>query len=223
MGRSDVALPEAWARIGETIRIAGVTLALAPAAQRVPVLRLQVVSQDEAVRNFATGLSVSRPARDADLIDIQVRASDPVHAAAAANLLAQHVISGRRGVQVARTGSTVRFLKHQLDTLGAQLQSSEDALRAYRERAGIVDAGEEARTQVRRLAEIQADLGGVDAERQALAQLVRQMRSDSAAGSSAGPAPGSGTHLLPHAAEESGRVRAAREHWPGSKTSGRPS
>ncbi len=187
--RAGDALPETSARIGETVRIAGVTLVLAPAAQRVPELRLQVVSAEEAVRSFESGLSVSRPARDADLIAVQVRASDPAEAAAAANLLAQQVISGRRGVHVARTGSTVRFLQQQLDTLGMQLHASEDALRAYREGAGIVDAGEEARTQVRRLAQVQADHGGIEAERQALALLVQQMRGDSAHGSAGRPAP----------------------------------
>ena len=134
----------------------------------------------EAVALFQSSLQVSRPDRDADLIAVQVRASDPGQAAAAANLLTQQLISGRHGVQLARTGSTIDFLKHQLDTLGTQLRRAEDALRAYRERAGVVDAEEEARTQVRRLADIEADRGAVEAERQALALLVRQMRSDSA-------------------------------------------
>jgi succinoglycan biosynthesis transport protein ExoP len=171
---------EVWARIGGKVQVSGVTLALAPAALQVHELRLQIVSLNQAVGSFLSDLKVFRPARDADLIAARVRASDPARAAAAANLLAQQLISGRQRLQMARTGSTVRFLRQQLDTLGIQLRAAEDALRAYRERAGVVDAEEEGRTQVRRLAQIQADRGAVEAERQALAKLVQQMRSDSA-------------------------------------------
>jgi capsular exopolysaccharide synthesis family protein len=178
--RANAVRDEISGTIGDTVRIRGVTLAITPAVLQVPELRVQVESQDEAVERFESNLRVSRPARDADLIAARVRSSDPGQAAAAANVLTQQLISGRHGVQLARTGSTVRFLKQQLDTLGTQLRLAEDALRAYRERAGVVDAEEEARTQVRRLAQIQADRGGVEAERQALALLVQQMRSDSA-------------------------------------------
>ena len=178
--RPDATHEEISSGAGDTVQAAGVTLALTAAALRLPELRLQVVSLDEAVRRFESNLTVSRPAKDADLIAARVRASDPSQAAAAANLLTQQHISGRQEVQGARTGSTVRFLKQQLITLGMQLRVAEDALRRYRERAGVVNAEEEARTQVRRLAQIQADRGAVEAERQALALLVRQMRSDSA-------------------------------------------
>jgi tyrosine-protein kinase Etk/Wzc len=180
--RPDRSYNEDEVAIGDTVQVGGVTFALASAARRLPELRLQVVPLEEAVRSFESGLTVSRPARDADLIAVQVRASDPAQASAAANLLAHQLISGRRGVQVARTGSTVRFLKQQLDTLGLQLHASEDALRGYREQAGVIDAEEEARTQVRRLAQVQADRAAMEAERQALAQLVRQMQGDSTAG-----------------------------------------
>ena len=90
---------------------------------------------------------------------------------------------------MARTGSTIGFLKQQLDTLGIQLRVAENALRTYRERAGAVDVEEEARSQVRRLAQIQADRGALEAERQALALLVQQMRSDSARGLPGGQDP----------------------------------
>jgi tyrosine-protein kinase Etk/Wzc len=179
--QTDSPFDEVSGRIGDTLRLRGVTLAVVPAA-RPSEIRLKVEPLDEAVRRFESNLAVSRPARDADLIAARVRSSDPGQAAAAANLLTQQLISNRHGVQLARTGSTVSFLKQQLDTLGAQLRLAEDTLRAYRERAGVVDAEEDARTQVRRLAQIQADRGAVEAERQALARLVQDMRSESSAG-----------------------------------------
>ncbi|MDB4890601.1 MAG: capsular exopolysaccharide family [Gemmatimonadetes bacterium] len=176
-------------RIGDTAQVAGVTLSLRPAAVRVPEIQLQIVSMGEAVARFESALKVSRPARDADLVAITVGGSDPSRAAAGANLLARQLIISRRGVQLAQTGSTVGFLRRQLDTLGVQLAVAEEALRAYRERAGVVNVDEQSRTQVGRLAQIQADRGGVEAERQALAMLLQQMKSDSGRAASGGQAP----------------------------------
>jgi capsular exopolysaccharide synthesis family protein len=172
--------PEMSSTVRDTVRAWGVTLALTPTARELRELRLGVVSPEEAARSFESALKVSRPALGTDLIAVRVRSNDPIQAAATANLLAQQLILGRQSVQLARTGSTVRFLKQQLDTLGIQLRRAEEALRAYRERAGVVDVEEAARTQVRRLAQIEADRGAVEAERQALSSLVQQMRSDSA-------------------------------------------
>jgi polysaccharide biosynthesis transport protein len=176
-------------RIGDTVRLGSVTLALRPEAPQVGELEVRVIPLEQAVRRFASSLKVSRPTRDADLIGVTIRGSDPVLAADAANLLAEQLITGRQGVQLARTSSTVRFLKQQLDTLGIQLRLAEDQLQAYRERAGVVAVEEQARTQVGRLAQIQADRGAVEAERRALAMLLQQMRSDSARGVSTGEAP----------------------------------
>ncbi len=188
---------EVSARIGETVQVRGVSLALAPAALQIPELRLRVVSLNDAVRSFESGLKVFRPDKDADLLAARVRGSDPIRVAAAANLLAEQLISGRQALQMARTGSTIGFLKQQLDTLGIQLRVAENALRAYRERAGAVDVEEEARSQVRRLAQIQADRGALEAERQALALLVQQMRSDSARALPGGQAPSRGLISFP--------------------------
>jgi len=162
--------------VGDTIQVNGVTFALKPAARREPVLQVHVMSLANAVQSLRSALQVTRPARDADLISIRVQSSDPVRAAAAANFLAQHLIADRQEVQMARTGSTVHFLTYQLDTLGTQLRASEDSLRAYQERVGVVDAPEQAHSEVSRLAQVQADRASIEAERNALAALVQQLR-----------------------------------------------
>ena len=163
---------------GDTLQIAGVTLVPRVGANAPNELRLHVSAENQAVRKFESALKVTRPARDADLIAINVRGTDPRQAATAANLLAEQLITNRQQVQLTRTGSTVAFLREQLDTLGPQLRASEDLLQTYRQQAGVVDAAEQARTQVGRLAQLQADRGGVEAEREALASLLQQMRAD---------------------------------------------
>ena len=161
---------------GEIVHLGGVTLVPARAALAAGPIELRVVSREDAARGLGAALKVTRPARDADLITVRFRASDPVLAAAAANLLAEGVIVAHREVQRVRTGSTVRYLRQQLDSLDTQLRTAEDNLSAYRERAMAVDPQEQARTQVGRLAQLQADRGALDAERWALARLVEQMQ-----------------------------------------------
>ena len=180
----------AVARIGDTTRVAGVMLGLAPAALDVPELRLRVDLLDDAIRRFESALSVSRPARDADLIAIRTRAPDPAQAAAMANLLARNLVAERQEVRRGRTGVAVAFLTQQDDSLSRQLHAAEDSLRAYQERARVVDVPEQARVQVGRLAQLQADIAGVRAERDAFATLVGQLRrADSTGYSLGGQAP----------------------------------
>ena len=193
-GAFDVARPGATralavARIGDTTSVAGVTLALAPAARALPVLRLRVDQLEDAIKRFGSALGASRPARDADLIAIRVRENDPIQAADAANLLAQNVVAERQQARRGRTGAAVGFLQLQGDTLGRQLRAAEDSLRNYQQRARVVDAPEEARVQVGRLAQLQAEVAGLRAERDALAGLVKQLRWDTAGQALGGQAP----------------------------------
>lgn len=176
-------------RVGDTATVAGVLLALNPAARGLPELRLRIDLPDDAVGRLRSGLKVSRPARDADLISIRIRASDPAEAAATANLLASNVISGRQAFRKGRTAAATVFLQKQADTLRGQLRAAEDSLRAYREREHVVDAPEQARSQVARLAGLQANLAVIRADRDAFAKLIAQLRQEAAGQTAGGQSP----------------------------------
>ena len=179
----------AHARLEQPVTVNGVTLALGRAALATPDdIQLQINSQDVALRRFQKALRVSRPARDADLIQVRFLADDPEIAAQVANLLADHLIGSRQTELRSRAGLAVNFLRAQVDTLRTQLRSAEDTLQRYRERARAVDPAEQARTQVIRLAQVEADRGGLEAERGALAAVMQQIRQDAAA-SPNGPSP----------------------------------
>jgi succinoglycan biosynthesis transport protein ExoP len=169
-------------RVGDTTRIAGVLLALTPAAAALPELRLHIDPLDGALATFQSALAVSRPAHDADLIAIKVRDGDPARAAAAANLMAANLIADRQLAHNSRTDAAVAFLEQQDDSLGKQLHASEDSLRAYQERAHVIDAPQQATAEVARLAKLQADLAGVRAERDAFAALVNEFHNDTTGG-----------------------------------------
>jgi succinoglycan biosynthesis transport protein ExoP len=176
-------------RVGDTISTAGVRFVVAPAALSVPELRLRIDLEEDAIERFREGLRVSRPTRDADLITIRTRASDPHEAAAMANLLAHNIIVGRQAFRRGRTDVAANFLQEQAESLRGQLRRAEEELRAYREREHVVDAPQQSRSQVARLANLQAELAVIRAERDAFATLLEQLRSDTSGISLGGQAP----------------------------------
>ena len=136
------------ARVGDTTRLAGVTFVPTPAAKMIPEMKIYVASRDGAVGSFASSLELARPARDADLIAIHVRNSDPVRAAAAANFMAKNLIADRTNARKGRTGAAVTFLEQQDDSLGKQLRAAEESLRSYQQREHVIDVPQQASAEV---------------------------------------------------------------------------
>ena len=173
---------------GDTARINGILVALSPAARKLRELRVHIDPLDKAVTQFAASVELARPARDADIIAIRVRNSDPVRAAAAANLMASNLIADRSLARRGRTGAAVKFLEQQDDSLGRQLRAAEESLREYQQREHVIDVPQQASAEVARLAKLQADLAGVRAERDAFASLVSQFQHDTTGGKLGGQA-----------------------------------
>jgi polysaccharide biosynthesis transport protein len=188
VSRPDAPAVLAVARIGEPTTVAGAQFVLTAAASSVPELRLRIDLEEEAIERFQDGLRISRPTREADLIAIRTRADDPEEAAVMANLLAHNIIAGRQAFRRGRTDVAANFLQEQSESLRQQLREAEDDLRAYREREHVVDAPQQSRSQVARLANLQAELAVIRAERDAFATLVEQLRSDTSGASLDGQA-----------------------------------
>ncbi len=166
------------AHAGDTARFGGVLVALTPNAKAVPKFELRIDPLDAAIARFGSSLVLDRPSRDADLIAIHVRDSDPKRAAAAANFMASNLIEDRSAARRGRTSAAVTFLEQQDDSLGRQLRAAEESLRSYQQREHVIDVPQQASAEVTRLAKLQADLAGVRADRDAFAALVDQLKSD---------------------------------------------
>jgi capsular exopolysaccharide synthesis family protein len=176
--RPDSAHALGVAHAGDTARFSGVLVSLTPDAKDVPKFQLHIDLLDVAVRRFGSALQLARPSRDADLIAISFRDSDPKRAAAAANYMAHNLIEDRSAARRGRTSAAVSFLEQQDDSLGRQLRAAEESLREYQQREHVIDVPQQASAEVTRLAKLQADLAGVRAERDAFAALVSQLKND---------------------------------------------
>lgn len=169
------AIPRGVVAIGQRVQLGTVSLVLAPTAALQQSIELAVLPFDAAVATLESELQIQRPSRDANIIALRYRGTDPELVRDVANSAAAHFIERRQSVRQTETRSTVKFLREQLARLSTQLAQAEDRLRSFREREQIVDLPEEGRSEVGHAAELQAQRNTLDAERVALSGLLAQV------------------------------------------------
>ncbi|HEX6938341.1 MAG TPA: polysaccharide biosynthesis tyrosine autokinase [Longimicrobiales bacterium] len=168
--------------IGETVRLDGVVLRLAPGAAEYDEIRIAVQDFHRALKLFREAIEVGRPDREADIVTVRYQGTDPVLVRDVPNTMARFFIRQRQRVRKTEALGTVGFLYEQLDTLARRLNAAEEALRRFRSRNNVVSFEFEAEAQMQRLAEMQAERDLLDAERKALADLLAEARASEAAG-----------------------------------------
>jgi tyrosine-protein kinase Etk/Wzc len=172
---------------GEPLRLPGATVVLAPSAAELGHLEFEVKPRTMAAQAFGEALHVSRPNRDANVVQLRFDARDPELARDVVNVLAHQYLTRRNAVRKVGDRSTVDFLRSQVDTLQGQLRAAEDAVRRFREQNRVVSLEVEAQAQVERLVGLQAQRAELEAEREALAGLLVEARAEAPAGD--GPSP----------------------------------
>ena len=113
--------------------IAGIKMTVLPQADSLELFTLRLVSREAALRRTRGALRVARPSRDANVLTVTWRGSDPELVPAVPNSLVAAFISRRVATRKAGARSTVAFLNKQIDTLANELSAAEAQLRAYRE------------------------------------------------------------------------------------------
>jgi capsular exopolysaccharide synthesis family protein len=162
--------------VGERIPIAGSTLVLDFGAGAMAEFEVALSSREAAVDALVRRVEVKQPSREAAVVRVQYRSSDPEMAREVPNILATRFVELQRENQQRDVQSTIGFLQEQLDTIGQQLVITEIELQAFRESEQMVDPEVERTTQVRHLAELQAERGTIEVERAALAELMGEVR-----------------------------------------------
>jgi polysaccharide biosynthesis transport protein len=178
--RVDSSAPPDTFAVGQQIALDGATLVLAPTSGRYASLDVAVRPRRPAVDEVMGGLDVKQPSRDADIIRVAFRSADPALARDVVNATTARFLELRRSAQTADLRSTTQYLRQQIDTVAAQLAVAEDELRSFREREQVIDPEVEGGTQVRRLAELQAQRTSIEAERVALTELLAQVSAAAA-------------------------------------------
>lgn len=133
-------------------------------------------TEEEAVGRLQGSLSVTA-VRDADILVIGVKHSDPQLAARLANGVAQTYREQSLDYKVSSTSGAVEWLSDQLDDLKKQLESSELALYTFKKKNNMVSVSlEDKQTLVsRRIERIQDALTEVQLKRMETAALRKQL------------------------------------------------
>jgi tyrosine-protein kinase Etk/Wzc len=169
----------AQVELGQRVQLPGVAFTLDPHAGAYSKIEFQVVTYGAAAGKLSTALTVRQVSRDAKIVEVSYRDSDPELAWKVARSVVEDFIGRREEVRTAQARSTAVFLRKQLDTLTSQLANSEDALKAYREQHRVVSPSTEASGQVERLVQTQSQRGLIEAERAALSQLLTTIEARS--------------------------------------------
>jgi tyrosine-protein kinase Etk/Wzc len=165
--------------VGEPVTVHGATFVLTPAAREHDRIVLDVIPFPDAVRQFQAKLSVSRPNREADLIRVSYQGKDARQVQVVPNMLAAAFIAQRNSVRTREARSTGDFLASQIASLHGQLTATEEELRTFQERFGVLGIEAQSEAAVRRLAEMQADRERLNVERQAVANVIGRLESGS--------------------------------------------
>jgi uncharacterized protein involved in exopolysaccharide biosynthesis len=173
--KTEVALGSA--RVGEPLPIGGARIVLAPEAATLRRIRFRIHPMQDALDDFQKRISIDRPRRDADVVRIHVRWSDPEVAAHAADRMAVRFMERREAFLSREFGRTATFLSSELDSLQGELIVAEEALRVYREAEGIVEPEVQATVAVEQLADLQGRRDLIASERQALLTLLDEVRA----------------------------------------------
>ena len=158
---------------GEPFSFGGARLAIAPVGRALPeriVIRFR--SARDAAKSIKSGLAVTRPNREAEIVSVTYRSTDPMLAAAVPNLLLDEFVRYKSRSNRSEASSTVQFLRGQVDTYVAQLKKAEAALGSYRQQQQVVSLGDEAAVQVKRMAELQAERDQLLAEQRSLSAIL---------------------------------------------------
>ncbi|MBA4157292.1 MAG: polysaccharide biosynthesis tyrosine autokinase [Gemmatimonadetes bacterium] len=161
-------------RIGPDGRIEapGASMRLASTAAQHPRIEFDIVSSDAAARALSGAVEVTRQSRDTEIIEVRYRGTDPELVRDVTNALVTQFIEERNQSSSHSTLSTVGFIRAQISGIETRLAAAEEALRAYRESAGVVSVQDQATTEVRQTADLVAQHNVIEAERVALARVL---------------------------------------------------
>jgi polysaccharide biosynthesis transport protein len=156
-------------------QMAGLELRLDSEVARYHVIDFRVSSFDRTVQDLQRALEIRRRKREANIMDVTYRGSDPEFVRDVPNALANRFIAGVQAEHHAKARSTAKLLREQIKRLSTNLEGAEDRLRAFRERNGVVSLTDEASSGVARASELQAKRNAVEAERVALSNLAQSL------------------------------------------------
>ena len=159
---------------GAPATVGGLTFTLLPMAAKSAHLDLAWQPEAVAALDVLREVKIVRGDRNANVISLRFRSSDPVLASGVPAALAQHYVENRTETARNKVRTAVRYLTDEADTLRSQLLDADRQLHDFRQRAGVVSLADEATNAVARAGQLRVSRSEVEAQRSALQHIVNQ-------------------------------------------------
>lgn len=167
--------------LGTPVTVGGVHFTLHSAGMPPGRTILDVGTIDGAAQAMENDLKIGRGERNANVIWVRYRSTDSALARRVPALLLQEYLADRTTSATGKLHDAVAFLQHQSDTLRDQLAAADQALEAFRQRAGVVSLSDQATSAVTATTDLRMKQSTIDAERTALRQVMTQSDTSAAA------------------------------------------
>jgi polysaccharide biosynthesis transport protein len=169
---------------GSPVRFSGIALSL-PRDHGGREINLQVVPFTDAVIAAQQQIQAEPVHRDANLVRLTCVGSTALLAHDLCSAVAESYLRLRIELQQSAAAATAHFLRGQVAQLGQQLTAAEDSAEAFGRRHHITNLDQQASEEVRQMAAVKAQRDQLEAERSALAELIKGVESaDGGRGSS---------------------------------------
>lgn len=166
----------ASAPVGSPLAIDGLHITpLPPENSGASKLILKVQRIRDGVDAFLSGLQVAAPVKQADVISVTYRHSDPQLAKAAVDAVVSEFIAQSSLANKSGAISTREFIEEQLALLSQELKQREEELQAYKNSAQVVALDEQAQQQIQQYGEFEAERSRFLTERNALVSLMNKL------------------------------------------------
>jgi tyrosine-protein kinase Etk/Wzc len=162
---------------GVKTRVGGALLSVRPSGSLPERFVVDFVSREEAITEVAKNLSTDDAG---DVAELTFRAGDPQVAAAVPNRLVSEYLLRRKSTDRGVNQHRFEFLTAKADSLSAQLQIAETALRSAQEQTGVIDPELSARAGGERMMEVRSQLETVDVDARALEKILAESGSEEA-------------------------------------------
>ena len=147
---------------------------------------LELKPRYSARRDLLDRLEMLRPSIGAQLIAVTFDDADPIIAARALDVMIDEYVRYTSRAAGGDARATSEELRRQADTLLRALRESEEQVRRYQERTGLVVPEEQAAAQVKRYAVLRGQVDALAVERDALSRMLAIVGERSAEGTRTG-------------------------------------
>lgn len=158
--------------VGELLSEKGLSL-MVNNIQAMPGTKFRVyyLTKLEAINDLLDAFNVSDQGKDTGILNLSLNGENPDHISVVLNSISQNYLDQNIARQAAQDAKSLDFLERQLPQVRTDLNTSEDALNAYRRQKDSVDLSLEAKSVLDQIVNVESQLNELTFREAEISQL----------------------------------------------------